>query len=98
MSCLKTKETLVWALLVAMTLLSWYFSSGESQRVVNSSAVAILVIAFVKVRFVVMHFMEVGTAARPLRLMLEAWIALVLGLVLVFYLTDSPTWLAPITG
>jgi Prokaryotic Cytochrome C oxidase subunit IV len=81
--------TIVWALLCLLSLSSVQVSGGLSP---NAAAAAgafassmVLVIAFVKVRMVVLHFMEVSNGPLGLRLAFEGWIvgALVLLVVLV---------------
>lgn len=71
---LLTRTTLIWALLMAATLLSWHLGHGMGQSTAAAAGPAILVIAFIKVRFVVLDFMEIRAAPRWLRLALQAWL------------------------
>lgn len=77
----------IWFLLIAATALSWEFGHGfgfgDNHR---QATVAVIVIAFIKVRYVVLDFMEVRTAPLPLRLILEAWALVVCATLVVLYL------------
>ena len=67
-------ETLIWFLLIFVTCLSWKITDGfeffGDQRIVAS---AILIIAFVKTRFVLLDFMEMRHAPTIGRLFSELW-------------------------
>lgn len=65
----------IWAILVALTLVSFESSWGLAR--LHDPAVAVILViaaALVKVRFVVMEFMEVRLAPWALRGPLEIWI------------------------
>jgi hypothetical protein len=79
--------TVPWLLLVAATLTS--FALTEDAPAARLATTAVILIAAVKVRLVVIHFMEVPWSARPWRLILEAWIAAVTLVILGGY------WLSP---
>ncbi len=84
---LRNRVTPVWLLLVAATGLSWWMGSdaggpGSEVRLVASALIAV---AFIKVRFVLRYFMEVRTAALPLKLLADAWVLIVCGAVLTLY-------------
>jgi heme/copper-type cytochrome/quinol oxidase subunit 4 len=65
--------SLVFAALVALSAASFVLvDSAASARVAVSAA---LVIAALKVRLVVVHFMELSWRARGLRLAVELWVA-----------------------
>ena len=75
-------ETLVWWLLLAATALSWGISSAEgSTWLVEARAarLAIVLLAFFKVRLVLLHFMELATAPRALHAAAEAWVVVCCG-------------------
>ncbi len=78
--------TLIWFLLIAATALSWEFGHGLGfgDRY-HYATVAVIVIAFIKVRYVFLDFMELRTAPLPLRLMLEAWAIGVGGAIIFLY-------------
>lgn len=67
-------ETFVWAMLLIVSCLSWEIASGLNifgdVRYVTS---AVLVIAFIKTRFVLLDFMELEHAPLAARLFAELW-------------------------
>jgi len=67
----------VWAVLVGITLIS----CGSAHDVVGGrlEGVAVIVLALVKVRFVVLDFMEVRAAPVGLRVALEGWVVVIGG-------------------
>jgi hypothetical protein len=81
----------VWLGLVVATLVSWrlgadHSSSGDAGRAAATTGV--LVLAFGKVRFVGLDFMELRRAPLALRLIFEAWVLIVLTTLVVLYLTS----------
>lgn len=60
-----------WLLLVALTVISLEGGSAIGSKALL--AIAVLVIAFVKVRIVIREFMEVRGAPLALRLVLDVW-------------------------
>lgn len=80
------RATFVWFGLVLATCLSWWMGTGlaasPDPRFVAS---ALIVVALVKVRFVVRYFMEVRVAAPVLKWMTDGWVVLVCGALLVLY-------------
>jgi len=82
----RSSATAVWVFLIAATVLSW--ALGTDHGFVDDHTTAstiILVVAFVKVRFVGLYFMELKHAPVALRLLLEAWCLVVCVLTLGFY-------------
>lgn len=82
------RTTAVWGGLVLATLVSWALSAehawdSETGRTV--ATVGILAVAFVKVRFVGLDFMELRRAPLPLRLIFEAWVLSVFTVLAVLY-------------
>jgi Prokaryotic Cytochrome C oxidase subunit IV len=78
---LRTRTTAVWLLLTAATLLTW--SLGGDHGLGSShghplTAIAILVIAIVKIRFIGLYFMELREAPPGLRAVFEIYCAAVL--------------------
>ena len=69
---LRTRTTAVWLLLTAATVLSWALGAH------HGLAIAILVIAFVKIRFVGRYFMELRDAPLALRAVFETYCLAVL--------------------
>lgn len=69
------KLVLAWGILVLLTLASFESAWGFAWlRNPNAAIVLVIGVALLKVRIVVMKFMEVGHAPLPLRLTLEVWI------------------------
>jgi Prokaryotic Cytochrome C oxidase subunit IV len=69
---LRTRTTAVWLLLTVATVLSWALGTHRGL------AIAILVIAFVKIRFVGLYFMELRGAPPALRAVSETYCLAVL--------------------
>jgi len=72
---LKNKLFLVLMVLFGLTLLSWMGLNhlNIDERI---AGVLILIIAFIKVRLIIVHYMELPKTFLPLRLAFEAWIFL----------------------
>lgn len=83
-SLLRSPATLVWALLMLATCASTWWLSKEGTETAIATA-AIMVIAAVKVRFVMVHFMELGHAPWRWRLAFEAWIVVFTSIILAMY-------------
>lgn len=73
-----SRETLVWLVLMAMTIISWVLAYTHGTLLPNAryETVLILSLAFIKARLVLMHFMEAREAPAQLRLPCEAWVLL----------------------
>lgn len=90
MAWLRNELTWVWLLLLSSTLLSWWWGTGDKHALfdgVSSElivALGIVLIAVVKCRFVIWHFMEARHGPMWLRLACDAWLvslaAIVIGL------------------
>lgn len=85
----KDRLLLVWAGLVVATLVS-YLVGHDHSAIGEVGVVVALLIAFLKVRFVGLDFMELKGAPPVLRIAFEAWSVLVAGMVVVLYLIGSP--------
>jgi hypothetical protein len=88
-SLLRTRTTAVWLLLTVATLVSWRVGTAHgagSNDGHDLASVAIVLVAFVKVRLVGLHFMELRGAPRALRGLFEAYCLVVCALVLAMYL------------
>jgi heme/copper-type cytochrome/quinol oxidase subunit 4 len=84
MSLLRERVTIVWLLLMVATCTStWMLSKDAFSPVV--AMVGIFVIAAVKVRYVILDFMELRDAPLPVRAAFEAWIVVVTLLILGFW-------------
>ena len=91
-SLLKNRVTIVWLGLVLATMLSWWLGTdhgftGADGRTIGTAIV--LAVAFLKIRFIGMHFMELRTAPLVLRIVFEGWVVGVGGVVLALYLAGQ---------
>ncbi|MFT4563674.1 MAG: hypothetical protein ACI9BW_003430 [Gammaproteobacteria bacterium] len=78
--------TWVWLGLILATGLSWQFGHGFGfGEQFHYATIAILIITFIKVRFVFLDFMELRTAPLALRLAFEAWAVIVCGALIFLY-------------
>ena len=75
----------VWLLLMLATIATtwWLSKDGLPTRF---ATVAIFVIAGIKVRLVLLHFMELRTAPRVPRLIFEAWVLVISAAIIAVYL------------
>lgn len=81
----RDRVTWVWAVLVVVTLLSFWLGTDHGLSSTTARSLLIIVLALVKVRFVGLYFMELRTAPVWLRAAFEGW-CLVVGLALMgFY-------------
>jgi caa(3)-type oxidase subunit IV len=81
---LHSKTTVVWLGLIIATIVSWQVGThGGSAEVSTSIVVAI---AFLKVRFVGLWFMELKDAPLPLRFIFEGYVVIVGLAVIIMYL------------
>ncbi|HWS63454.1 MAG TPA: cytochrome C oxidase subunit IV family protein [Steroidobacteraceae bacterium] len=71
MSALRLPATRVWLVLIAAAVSSWTVS--EHSTAVKVAASAVVLIAALKVRLIVMHFMELRWRPRPWRMLFELW-------------------------
>lgn len=71
---LQSRVTAIWVGLIVATGLSWQFGHGFGfGEKFHYATAAILIITFVKIRFVFLDFMELRTAPRLLRIAFEVW-------------------------
>ena len=83
MDILKNSAHRAWLVLIVATAITWYL--GEVGAAGTAAIVAMLLIAFVKGRLVILDFMELREAPRLWRVLLEGWLILVSGLILLAY-------------
>lgn len=81
---LRTPASVVWLLLVAATAFSWGLGTehGLGSEAQQLASVAILAVAFIKVRFIGLYFMELREAPLALRGLFEGYCAVVGALVI----------------
>ncbi len=76
-SLVRSRITLVWFLLVAATAISWEMGHGAGFDDLRYASIAIIVVAFIKVRFVILDFMEIRTAPLFMRIIGATWCVVV---------------------
>jgi hypothetical protein len=86
---LQRRATAVWVGLVLATVVAWQLSleyafDGATARAMTTAA--ILAVALVKARYVGLDFMELRHAPRVLRMIFNAWIFGVYGVLVRLYL------------
>jgi cation transport ATPase len=91
---LRSPITAVWSLLILATLLSAWLGTGHGLGSGSGSGhtlatVAIIAVAFVKVRCVGLYFMELRQAPLPLRLVFEAYVVVVCVVLIGLYLSGQ---------
>ncbi|CAM3464162.1 cytochrome C oxidase subunit IV family protein [Mycobacterium frederiksbergense] len=86
-SYLRNPLTITWALLTAVTLVSWLTARDTgSAHVLNATVtVAVLLIAAVKSQLVIWYFMEVRNAPRWLKAATAGWVIALFALLLGLY-------------
>lgn len=85
---IKTKESVVWLILAGLTCVAWLIGNKYSSLVPEAfkyMTVAVVVLAFFKVRLVILYFMEIDHAPLPLRIIFEAWCVIFCAVVSVMY-------------
>jgi hypothetical protein len=75
----------VWAVLVVATTVSWLLGARNPVST-TASTVVVIVIAFVKVHLVGVHFMSLDRSPRSLRLTFDTWVVTVCAIVVGLYL------------
>ncbi len=81
------RVSLVWGVLVLATIVSWVFGSAHAGVGYRTASVLVIVVAFVKIRLVGLHFMELRDAPLALRGIFEGYCLVVGSLVLGMYLS-----------
>lgn len=84
-SLLRTRITLVWFFLVLATALSWEMGHGIGFDDFRHASIAIIVVSLVKVRFVILDFMEIRHAPLFMRAIGETWVVVVCTALVVLY-------------
>ena len=85
---LRTRATLVWVALIAATLASWAIGTSDGLHAQLGTTVVLLV-AFVKARFIGLYFMELRDAPMQLRGIFEFYCVLVAAVLVALYLASS---------
>jgi len=81
----KDKLFLVLITLLGITLLSWFlvFAINLEPHIIG---VILIIFAVVKVRLIIIHYMEANKAYLPIRIAFEAWVIVVAGITITLYL------------
>jgi cytochrome c oxidase subunit IV len=79
---------LTWLFLVVASLATYTIVEGNGLTVTSAVAL-VVVIAAVKARMIVLHFMEMKHAPRAWRIALELWILIATSLILGFWLLSG---------
>lgn len=83
--------TRVWLLLMAATIVTTWILTKETFTACVAT-IAIVLIAAIKVRLVLLHFMELREAPLSLRIVFEGWVLAVTGsLITLYVLTPTAT-------
>jgi hypothetical protein len=88
-SLLMLRTTLIWFVLMVATGLSWGMGHGFGIADLRFAGIAILIVTFVKVRFVMLEFMELRSAPAFMRLGAQAWAAVICVILIVLFLNAS---------
>jgi len=80
-----TRTSLVWLILVAATIVALR-AGFDLPADLRLARIAVLCIAFIKVRFVLCEFMELRAAPLPMRLLVDVWCAAVCATLIVLFL------------
>lgn len=82
---LADRQTAVWLVLVAATVLTAVVGL-EQHGDTTAVGLLLLAIAFVKIRLVALHFMEIRDAPLPLRILVESYVGVTFLALTVIYL------------
>lgn len=84
---LRSPLTVVWAVLTAVTVVSWLTArgGGAAHHLNATVTVVVLLIAAVKTQLVIWHFMEVKDAPTWLKATTSGWLVALFALLLGFY-------------
>ncbi len=87
----RNRITLIWLLLVCATLVSFDSAHiGRGASLQSIATCAVMIVAFLKVRFIGLEFMELRHAPVPLRFAFEGWVLLVCAAILTLYWMGLP--------
>ena len=81
-----TRVALVWVALILATLASWVLGTDHGGVGYEAASVLVVLVAFIKLRLVGLHFMELRDAPPALRGIFEGYCLVVCSLVLGMYL------------
>jgi hypothetical protein len=85
---LRNAITVIWVVLIGATLLSWWLGTDHVIDDESLTGALILIVAFIKVRFVGLYFMEHRHSPIPLRIVWEVWCLVVCATVVIMFLVS----------
>jgi hypothetical protein len=86
MAVLRSRAVAVWLILVGATIASLtLFEAFHSPTMNRTVSTVVIAVAFIKVRFVGLDFMELRRAPRALRLIFELWLIVISGTLIILY-------------
>jgi Prokaryotic Cytochrome C oxidase subunit IV len=88
-SLLRQPATVVWFGLVLIALVSWWLGTDQGAGSHKLAAILLLALAFTKVRFVGMYFMELRGAPLVLKLLFQGWCLVVCCALVGMYLSGG---------
>ena len=77
--------TVVWMVLFAGSAVSWFLVPEGTEAISLVPGIAILSIAFFKVRLILLYFMELRFSPQPWRGIFEIWVIVSWGAVIYLY-------------
>ena len=80
-----SRKTLIFFILAGATLLSWEMGHGAGFGDIRYTSTSIIVLALIKIRYVVLEFMELRQAPFLVRMVAEAWVSVVCLTLVVLY-------------
>ncbi len=85
-----SRETATWLALVLLTAASWLlaeeYTAPHLQNVsVQTISSGLIILAFIKIRMVILSFMEIKHAPLSLRILFELWVVGICATLLVMY-------------
>jgi apolipoprotein N-acyltransferase len=83
---LRNAITIIWGILIFATLLSWWMGTDHGFKNEDLVGSLVLLVAFIKVRFVGLYFMEHRHSPLPLRIIFEVWCLVVCSTVIGMFL------------
>lgn len=86
---LRTRTSIVWLALILATLLTWSLGGSHHTPGMGGGSslagISIILIAFIKIRFIGMYFMELRHAPLALRGVFEVYCAVTCGVLIVLF-------------
>lgn len=79
----------VWLVLLAGTALSWFLVPEDNNLTSLIPGIAILSIAFFKVRLILLYFMDLRFAPQPWRGIFESWILVAWAAIVYLYIIGT---------